>query len=249
MPSLKAKRVANMSTQQLLARAAAYRAARPQYSAPRSFHSPGGLKGTDILLTQAAPIVTTTGTNANIMLLNGIAPGNGSYNRIGRKVSLKSLRLKGAVEFSSIPSATGVEVGNFVRMVVVWDRQPGGVIPTWDTVFGYTLQDATEASTIMAPLRYDNMSRFTVIKDKIIDYSVQPSSPVSTAAITEQVDFDEYINLGGKVTTYSGQSAPTTIADIATGALYVMWRAYSNNVGQASAAVSAISVARLRYLD
>jgi len=245
---------ANKATRMVGGRVLTY---RPSTAVPGSFRAmqrsygrqTGELKGCDILLTQAAPIINTTGSNANIMLLNGIAPGTASYNRVGRKLTFKSLRLKGCVEFTSTPSATGVQFGNFVRMVVVWDKQPTGTIPTWETVFGYTLENASEASTILAPVRYDNMSRFSVLKDTVIEYDVQPSSPVSTASVTEQVPFDCYVNLGNKVTTYGGQNVPTTIADIATGALYVMWRAHINNAGQQVASVSNVSVGRVRYVD
>lgn len=207
------------------------------------------LKGCDILLTQASPIITTTGTNANALVLNCIQPGSGSWNRIGRKIMLKSIRLRGTVAFSSTPSAAGVENGNWVRMVVVWDQQPSGAaIPTWETIFGITDQAGTESSTIMSPVRYDNTDRFKVLRDKIIDYQLQPSTPVSTASISEQVTFDEYFQLGNREVVYSGQSNPCTIADISTGALYVYFRAFTSDTTQA-ASVSSVSYARLRYSD
>jgi len=210
----------------------------------------GELKGVDVALTQALGVINTTTTNANCVLLNAIAPGSGSFNRIGRKAHLKSLRLKGTVEFVSTPSAAGIIVGNWLRMVVVWDQQPSsGSIPTWETVFGITDQAGTESSTTLAPLRYDNMDRFKVLKDCIIDYSVQPSTPVSTALVTEQVTFDEFIPLGGRECVYSGQSATCTIADISTGALYVYFRANTNTAGANQAALGAQSLARLRYTD
>jgi len=207
------------------------------------------VKGVDILLTQAAPIITTTGTNANALVLNCIQPGSGSWNRIGRKVHLKSLRMKGSVAFTSTPSAAGAENGNFVRIVVVWDQQPSGAaVPTWDTIFGITDQTGTESSTIMSPPRYDNMDRFTVLKDFTVDYQMQPSTPVSTAAVVEYVPFDCFISLAGREVVFSGQSNPCTIADISTGALYVYFRAITADASQ-TAQVPATSVARLRYSD
>lgn len=207
------------------------------------------VKGVDTTLT-LNPIISTTTTNASSFLLNAIAPGSGSFNRIGRKAHLKSLRLKGAITFTAVASATGVNFGNWVRMVVVWDQQPNsGSIPTWDTIFGVTDQAGTETSTILAPLKYDNMNRFQILKDRTIDYDVQAAAPVSTGSTSELVLFDEYLTLGNRETLYSGQSATCTTADISSGALYVYFRAYTNTAGVNVAQVDGTSIARLRYCD
>jgi len=245
----KPRQTAGAAMYNTFARAGAFsRSAVARRSVPRGMVN-RDVKGCDVLLTQALGIVSTTGTNANAVLLNGIQAGTGSFNRVGRKAHLKSLRLKGTVEFVSTPSATGSEGSNFLRMVVVWDQQPsGGTIPTWDTIFGITDQAGTESSTIMSPLRYDNMDRFKVLKDKTIDYQVQPSTPVTTAQITEQVPFDEFVSLGNREVVFASTSNPTTIADISTGGLYVYFRAF-NAITSNSASVNAMSVARLRYTD
>lgn len=231
------------------ARAGAF--ARP--TAPRRTAARGmvnqEVKGVDIALTQAPAIITTTTTNANSILLNGIAPGTGSFNRVGRKVVLKTLRLKGAALITQTPSAAGAISPGSLRMVVVWDQQPsGGTIPTWDVIFGITAQDGTESSTVLAPLRYDNMDRFTVLKDKIIDFDSVPGNVVSTASVSTLKSFDEYISLKNRTSVYSGQSAPCTIADISTGGLYVYFRA-QNSDGTVALSIDADSFARLRYTD
>jgi len=206
------------------------------------------LKGVDVGLT-LTPVIATSTTNGSAFLLNAIAPGSGSFNRIGRKAHLKSLRLKGAFQVSQTPSATGAVGGACVRMVVVWDLQPNsGSIPTWDVIFGTTDQAGTEASTVLSPLRYDNMNRFHVLKDKSYDYATVPGNVVSTATQIGFMPFDEYINLGGRETNYSGQSATCTTADISTGALYVYFRAQLNDATVA-VSVGSNSIARLRYVD
>jgi len=205
------------------------------------------LKGADINL--GSGVVATTTTNASSFLLNGIAPGSASFNRIGRKVTLKSLRLKGGATFTMTPSATGAVNHNSLRMVVVFDRQPNsGSIPTWDTIFGITAQDGTETSTTWAPMKYDNMSRFQVLKDKTIDCQTVPGNVATTGVIDQWVSFDEFMSLGNRESTYSGQSAPCTTADISTGALYVYFRS-QNQSASATVGIDTDSVARLRYQD
>jgi len=206
------------------------------------------IKGVDVSLA-LSPIINTSTTNASSFLINAIAPGSASFNRIGRKAALKSLRIKGGVAFTMTPDATGAVGANSVRMVVVWDQQPNsGSIPTWDTIFGATDQAGTETSNVNAPLRYDNMGRFRVLREVNIDIDTIPGNVVSTAAVSTYKTIDEFVSLKGYNSVYSGQSATCTTADISTGALYIYFRAQANGAS-ALAQVDADTIARLRYVD
>lgn len=200
---------------------------------------------TDVSLS---PAISTTSTNASSFVLNLVQQGAGSWNRVGRKIVPKSLRIKGFANIASTPTfATGAAISNFLRMVVVWDKQPsGGAIPTFDSIFGITTQDGTESCPdITCPPRYDNMDRFRVLLDRCYgqDQTVVPA--FGTGPNNQQlVPVDEYIKLSGEC-VYSGQSNPMTIADISSGALYLYFRA-ANNLAAGTAAFDGI--ARLRYL-
>lgn len=213
------------------------------------FNNYGEIKGMDTDLSQT-PIVSTTNTNDNAFCLNLVQAGAASWNRVGRKTHLKSLRVVGNVLFNTQPTATGGALDNYVRVVVVWDKQiSGGAIPTYDTVFGITSQAGVESCPdITCPLRYDNMDRFKVICDTVIE---QPPLPVQsiagTAAIAHYVPFDKYLKLKNLESVYSSNSSPMTTADISTGALLIYFRARINTAGQAIATSDCI--ARLRYTD
>lgn len=210
-------------------------------------------KGMDTALTQASPIVATTNTNANAVVLNLIQAGTGSWNRVGRKVHLKSARLVGSSIFVYAAQATTSDLEESVmRMVVVWDKQPsGGTIPTFDTIFGTTAQDGTEASNVLSPPRYDNMDRFQVLRDCRVrgEIDAGPLASGSTNRVIRKFDFDEYIKLGDREVVFSGQSSPMTIADISTGALYVYFRAETSIDDDTDWAISSNSICRLRYSD
>ena len=62
------------------------------------------------------------------ILINGIVQGAGNNQRIGNKVSLKALRMKGQI----INLATAVQT--YARLLVVYDKQPNGALPTYATV-------------------------------------------------------------------------------------------------------------------
>jgi len=118
-------------------------------------------------------------------------------------------------------------------------------------VVGVTGQDGSETTTYLNPVKYDNMDRFSVLRDCVINFE----PPVYNAAagtqnlVVVRKPFDEFLTIKGKETVFLGQSTPMTIADVSTGALYVYFRARYNTAGSIESAVNGESVARLRYTD
>jgi len=196
------------------------------------------------------PIIATTSTNASSFVVNLVQQGSGSWNRVGRKILNKTLRIKGHILVQSTPTfATGSSNSLLVRIVAVWDQQPSGAaIPTFDAIFGITDQTGAEATnSILDPPRYDNMDRFKVLLDRAYTPADTFVPAFGTGPVgQENIPVDEFIKLGGKETVFSGQSSPMTIADISTGAIYVYLRATQNG----STVISTFTgVARLRYMN
>jgi len=209
-------------------------------------------KGMDTLLNVGG-VVSTTNTNDDCIVLNLIQQGNGSWNRVGRKVAIQSIRLRGIARLTSGPAATSGDLNsNNLRMVVVWDKQPSGAaIPTFDTVFGLTQQDGTESTTYLAPVKYDNMDRFSVLRDCFIPMNVELFNNAGGASDLARYEFpfDEFIKLGNREVVFLGQSNPMTIADISTGGLYVYFRAAGDSASANQVSIATESFARLRYID
>lgn len=212
------------------------------------------LKGVDTPIGSSNnPIVDTTGTNANAFCLNLVEQGTGSFNRIGRKIHMQSLRLMGAAQCinANVPT-TATTLQGPLRMVVVLDRQPnGGNIPTWDTIFGYTDSTGTEASTVFSPLKYDNMDRFKVLKDCILEadrITYVPDAEGTDNFCAIEVYFDEYIKLPNIETVYGSSSNPPAITDITTGSLLLFFRT-NINLTKNYWNVKDASIARLRFRD
>jgi len=200
-----------------------------------------------------AAVTASTNTNADCYVVNLVQQGAGSWNRVGRKIQLQSLRLRGSLLFTYDPApSTGNLTGNTLRMVVVWDKQPSGAaIPTYDTVFGVTGQDGSETSTFLNPVKYDNMDRFSVLRDCVIDFDpkLYNASALTQGRVIEYKTFDEFIPLKGREVVFLGQTVPMTIADISTGGLYVYFRAAADSLAVTSIEVQSNSFARLRYID
>lgn len=197
-----------------------------------------------------APIIDTTNTNGSSFVLNLVRAGAAYYNRVGNKIAMKSLRLRGIMQFITTPAATTADIkGNWIRMVVVYDHSPNsGTIPTYDTIFGNTDQSGMQTCNQLDALRYADTQRFSVLRDKIVTYNPPAITTAGTTNVFSQlVEFDEFIPLKGALTHYSNDTSPMTIADIQNGALYVYFRANTNDV--VSYCQITDSQARLRYYD
>ncbi len=187
----------------------------------------GELKGMDTDLAIVGPIIATTSTNTDAFAMNLVEPGNGSYNRIGRKIFCKTLRISGVMQYQyNADPTSGSATGVACRMVVVWDKQPSGTLPTFDVMFGRTSQAGLEATTVFDNLRYDNMSRFQVLRNLMLEANPYVGDGGGTTnLIVNSYNIDEFIDLKNRTTVFSGDSDPVTIADISSGGLYVFFRA------------------------
>ena len=207
---------------------------------------PGELKGMDTDIGIAG-VLSTTNTNGNVICLNLVQQGSGSWNRVGRKTHLKSISLSGYAS-CLMQQSNGDWVGNQLRMLLVWDKQPSGnALPTFDTIFGDTDQTGAEATTVWSPPKFDNMDRFVVLKEWREVYTPQGSvfQNLDTHLVYKPIKC--YLPLNQLESVYSGQSNPMTISDISTGALYFVARAVNNDVN--TSACTIVGKARLRYSD
>lgn len=241
-----------------------YLQARSNYAAPLGaqltgrytkglVYNQGEKKGLDTFINHedgVSKTPSTTNTNDFIYALNLVRPGTASYNRVGRKIKMHSLRCLGVIE-SNVTGAptTGDYLEQINRIAIVYDRQPNGAIPVFSDIFSYTEQDGTEGSDIYTLPAYDNMQRFRILKDIVFaqDIDAYNGSGGNPALMVQRKIIDFYLPLKGLETTYSGQSSPSTIADISTGALYIVFRAY-NNLAQSFTLVENFTC-RLRYFD
>jgi len=229
-----------------------------QLRAPTYARSSGAnldAKGVDIpnLSSQiGTPLLASVSTNGGCAVLNCVQPGNGSWNRVGRRIKMQSLRLRGAVEtLSDNAGGAAATRGALIRLVVVYDKNVSGTpgtIPLFNQIFGTTDQLGNETGAVFDALRWDNTGRFRVLRD--MTFNTNPNSIPAAAeegAVNKQA-FDEFIDLKGLETVFSGQSNPCTIADISSGALYLYARMDVATTNSVSILITE-SNSRLRYTD
>lgn len=145
--------------------------ARPQ----NSRFQPGSakeIKCFDVALTDtAAGITWALGAAAfaepsaaftGITELNNILQGAGVYERIGVKILMKNIRIRGMLYAHQTTDLC------YVRLSVVYDRQPNGAAAAITDIF----QDSNgaAATNIDSGVNITNKNRFTVLRDQCITF-------------------------------------------------------------------------------
>jgi len=147
--------------------------------------------------------------------------GAGIPNRIGNKISLKSLRIRGSLE---VTGNGGSPPPQNARFMVIYDRQVNGVYPALNSI----LADVSSANVITAgdflssinPSFYD---RYIVLCDKIFILGSNPLNSTDQGP-TDLKCFvlDEFIKLKGLEVVFTSSTVGGPIADVTTGTLYMI---------------------------
>jgi len=157
-------------------------------------------------------------TTGSITLLNGIADGTLVTQRVGRKVTIRSVQVRGIVYGTDTQSTTGADtLSNLCRVMLVWDKQANGTVMTF--------AQPLSATTSVSFNNLDNRERFVMLMDKHLAMGPFVYNTTATQAIglgdNVQATINKYKRMPkGACTIFSGTGA--TIGDITSGALYLV---------------------------
>lgn len=210
------------------------------------------VKACDFPLVAAIPNTTIFANVMQFYGLNLVQQGTGFYNRIGRKICLRSIHLTGNVIHNPGNEVEG-GLPDYLRIILFYDRQPNGTFPAAaDLLLDRDNQGGT-VSNAYCNINMNNSDRFKILRDIRIscpndDTASGVVGPV--AAIIDytdnRVNVNEFVRLNNLETQYSASTNPAAIGDITTGSLCLAL------VSEAIAAESKFSFrwsARLRYTD
>lgn len=179
------------------------------------------LKAVDKFTTSTA-INTTTAA----VLLNGMSLGTSSFNRQGRKTKNTRIQLRGALQPLHNPGVAG---NDYVRVVIVYDKQCNGATPTWQDIFKDL--DASGGSQVNAysHANLDNSDRFVILRDHkyqvpIPQLTVGGSGALAaetTSMSNESWSIDDYVKCD-LPTVYFGTANTGTVTDIASGGIFMI---------------------------
>lgn len=166
--------------------------------------------------------------------LNLVQIGSSFFNRIGRRIRMKSVQIFG--DIIPNPAATATFSAETIRSVIVYDRQTNGAYPALADIFEDTDQNGANTTNELSGINLNNRERFAIlmdIKHKMPFINVATGVPTTTVNIWptdgarhEDSDgsffLDHFRKLKGMETHYKADSTPAVIGDIATGGLYLV---------------------------
>jgi hypothetical protein len=215
---------------------------RPLYSTTRQntgSQRSGEIKAYDFLLDSTAQQLSST---AIISCLNPIASGAGFFQRIGRRIEMKSIRLTASIRFRQ---AGTTPADDFARVMIIYDKQSNGAAPTIAAIL-QSQDNTTTSNSPFAGINLNNRDRFEVIRDQMVYLPLLtaanvsgPPDPVAPSYLMKM-----YAKLGGRITQFGADAG--AIASITTGALLLVVYAGS---APADAQYELAGTTRLRFGD
>lgn len=171
--------------------------------------------------------------------LNAMVNGAELYQRVGRKVYMKSLHIRGQC------TPNGVANESACRIIIYYDSQPNAAAP----LIGDLIKDsnAAAASTWISEINLVNRQRFKILRD--MQFIFGSSTNAAGAAelvpdpIKQSFNVDVFIKLKGLEAIYNATNGGT-VADITSGAIGLVCFGDAN-----AGAHDFIYGARLRYYD
>lgn len=202
---------------------------------------------TNQTITGSTLALNTTGT---ILALNLIQVGSSMFNRIGRRIEMKSVRFTARLDTLAVTRDADTD---YARIAIVYDRQTNAALPAITAVFQDTTQDGTNSTNAMSGVNMNNRDRFVVIMDK--RYGL-PNTTNTAGVLTntypngdsQHIVIDEFRKLRGLTTHYGADSNPAVIGDITTGGLYIITLTSVNASGAEQFVLNPWNV-RLKYVD
>lgn len=192
--------------------------------------------------TPAAPSVQVN-TTGSFTLLNAPVPGTGYNNRIGRKIAVRSVYIRGyiAVEAALTSGSTLLLNAQSCRMILFIDWQPNGAAPA--------VTDLLVSANVADQINPNNRDRFKILADKVYKfdpYIVSTTATQSCASTNNQIyNIKKYKRM--RLETIYNAGTAGTVADITTGALYLFF--LGSNAAGANADSVAVFSTRVRYWD
>lgn len=165
-----------------------------------------------------------------LQAINLVAQGAGVSQRIGNKISMKSLRLRLTAYASDINAFSPTAL----RVMLIYDRQPSGAAtypPIYSILTYQTQLNAEITGDMYASVSVNNLERYTVIMDKLLTQQPIQNNGEDTnlnnltcVGVTEAKSYviDEYIPLKDLETVFKSSSDPPDIGDIITGSCFLL---------------------------
>ncbi len=193
----------------------------------------GGFRGIEKKFFDTAnvdTVIVSNGTSvggeidpATILCLNAVAIGTGEEQRIGRKISMHSVHIKGVIEVPVQAAQSALHVSPVIFLALYMDTQTNAAQSQSEEVFRNESGNAIMAAEPF--LNLQNVHRFKVLKT--IKFALpQTSTGQSAAGTIEQhgytVPWEMFVKLGGKKVLYDANGTDAQISSIVDNSLHLV---------------------------
>lgn len=162
-------------------------------------------------------------TVGQLNLLNGVAQGTTATTRLGRRIVMRSLLIKGTVSLAATSAGASP-----LRVLVVYDSQTNATAPI--------ATDILQVDAIDSPMNLSNSRRFKTLCDIEI--------PCLGTGGPQAQSFTRYIKLNMNAEFNTGSAG--TVGDIQTGSIYMLTYQQGNII---TANPASLIYTRVRYSD
>lgn len=175
------------------------------------------LKHTDFYVTR---VMDQTGTIEYVFPVQSYDSTGPTDGRIGDEVNPTSVNIHGNVKFDSL----NVQGGVVCRMILLWDKTPGGALPTLFAPSQAILDNSVITETTLMPYQYDMKDRFKILWDykftinPMFAATTTPASGVVTEVNANVFTFSKKVKLGRTVKYNSNNTGPS-ISSVAANSL------------------------------
>ncbi len=181
---------------------------------------------------------TSIGTVANSLEIRELAivpQGDTESERIGRKIQIKSLDVKGHLLLNA--STTSAATSTMVRMLVVQDKQTNGAV--------FTATDLLEADNWISFNNLANSSRFRVLHSQEFQLVAKAGASVASPAVNfgeDVVPVHAHLDLDMPI-EYDNSATSGVITSVRSNNLYICFIAVADLVSTFA------GMARIRFTD
>jgi len=208
-------------------------------------------------IDMGGPITAGISTTATITQVIGTGGGSGNggwpiqgaglFNRVGNRISLKSLHLVGQL-FPTTNSTTGV--AEYLRILVVYDKMPNGAAPAIADILADQDETGTLTTSTWSNMNLNNRDRFKILMDDRIHVPNNSAGQEGDqfAAVIDykgEYNINRFIRLQDLETMFKASSTGQ-LSDVSTGNL---WLVTIGNVASSANGYQLRWNARIRYTD
>jgi len=153
--------------------------------------------------------------------LNATKDGSAVWNRLGRRITMRSLHIKG---FIYQKHADAGVFNDYLRILLVYDAGSNGGTPAIDDVLRDWDNAGTPTTNVFSGLNMGEVRRFRIIRDHRVAIAMQNPAFAATGDYqsldSSDLNINWFVRLKNMETTYKANDG--TRGDIATGALWLI---------------------------